>query len=104
MDTVLEFVSFFFLAVFCEGLVEYSLVEVLKRFAKRTWYVRYISLALGIVVAHAYQVSLPSRFGLEAISPLVDFTVTGLILGRGANYLSDIIGQLRGSRNGGTAI
>jgi len=49
-------------------------------------------------------VSLPGQFGLEAISPLVDYVVTGVVLGRGANYLSDFIGQLRGNRNGGNVI
>lgn len=101
VSAVLGFLGFFFLAVFIEGLIEYSVMEVLKRRSVPTWWVRYMSAALGVALAFAYEANLPARFGLTSRALWIDYTVTGLIVGRGSNYLSDFIGQLRGARDGG---
>lgn len=51
---------------------------------------RYISLALGIVVAVAYKIDIPAIVGLASEYAVVGYIVSGLIIGRGANYINDI--------------
>jgi hydrogenase/urease accessory protein HupE len=51
---------------------------------------RYISLALGIVVAVAYKIDIPAIVGLASEYSVVGYIVSGLIIGRGANYINDI--------------
>jgi hypothetical protein len=87
----MEFIQFIFLATLIEGLVTYLFGE---EEGKRP-YLRYVSLALGITLAIAYRASIPELFGINGAVPMVDFVVTGLIIGRGANYLNDIVSLVK---------
>ena len=80
-------VSLIFLATFVEGLTEY----VFSGFRG----VKYIALALGVVAAVAYNVDVLAVFGLTSGFPYVNQVVSGLIIGRGSNYLNDIISKFR---------
>ena len=50
-----------------------------------------LSLALGIIVAVAYKLDLPSYFNLKSDIPYVGCILTGILLSRGSNYLFDLI-------------
>jgi len=81
----------FFLAFFVEGLVEYL-------FAKDNVsqpVLKYIALALGVGLAIAYKVDLLAMVGLTSVVPLVGNIVSGIIIGRGSNYVNDVIGLLK---------
>ena len=52
---------------------------------------RYAAAGVGILLAVAYRADVLALFGLEAWFPWIGWVVTGIILGRGANYLHDVI-------------
>ena len=52
------------------------------------------SLVLGITVAIAYSLDLPSYFNLNSQIPYLGNILTGILLSRGSNYLFDLLGKL----------
>ena len=78
-------------------LVEGTLTYIFGDEGGKPW-LRYISLGLGIVVAIAYQVDIPAMAGLVSPYPFVGAIVSGLVIGRGANYVNDIVGLIRGNQ------
>lgn len=83
------------LATLIEGLITYVFGESSDN--PSTPWIRYVSLVLGIGAAVAYQVDIPAMAGLVSPFPYVSYVVSGLIIGRGANYLNDIIALIRGN-------
>jgi len=80
-----------FLATLVEGLIEYTMGgEGTKPFRK------YIALALGVVLAIAYDIDIPELVGLGSTIPLVGNVISGIVIGRGSNYANDIISAFRG--------
>lgn len=85
------FFGLLLLATFVEGLVEYLFAKdgvsqpVLK----------YIALGLGVVLAIAYQVDVLAFVGMTSVVPFVGYVVSGIMIGRGSNYVNDIVGMLR---------
>ena len=78
------------LATLVEGLVTY----VFGTEGSRPW-LRFVSLGLGVLAAVAYQIDLLALFGLASPIAWIGWIVSGLIIGRGSNYLNDIIGRVR---------
>jgi hypothetical protein len=79
------------LATLVEGLVEYVLGgEGTKPYRK------YAALVLGVVLAIAYDVDIPTMAGLTTTLPFIGNVVSGIIIGRGSNYANDIISAFRG--------
>lgn len=52
------------------------------------------SMALGIIIAIAYKLDLPSYFKLESKIPYVGCVLTGVLLSRGSNYIFDLITKI----------
>ncbi len=75
-----------------------SVVESFKvAFDKGKFSYTYIgSLLLGIAGCLVYSLDLFALAGLETAVPYVGSVLSGLVLGRGSNFVSDIIGKLRG--------
>jgi hypothetical protein len=86
------FASIFFLATFIEGLVEYMFA---KEGESQKW-MKYVALAFGVVLAVAYRVDIPSLLGLAANYGVVNYIVSGLIIGRGSNYVNDVLTTITG--------
>lgn len=84
-----------FLATFIEGLITYIFGESSEQ-STRPW-VRYVSLVLGVGAAIAYRIDIPAAAGLVGIYPIVGYVVSGLVIGRGANYVNDIVALVRGA-------
>ena len=84
-----------FLAFFVEGLIGYLWGDR-EGGAPREW-LKYVSLAFGVVLAFVYQLDVVSLVagGLVPIYPFVGYVVTGVIIGRGSNYVNDLVGSLR---------
>lgn len=81
------------LATLVEGTITYLFGEG----EGRKW-LRYVSLVLGVSASLAYKIDiLGAYFGLQAVSPIVGYIVSGVIIGRGANYANDLIGKLKAS-------
>lgn len=79
--------SIIFLATFTEGLIKYIAGDS----KKSRPYMKYVALAVGMVVAVAYQVDIPGMVGLTTPYLLANYIVSGIIIGRGSNYVHDIL-------------
>jgi hypothetical protein len=119
-DTVSTFAAILILATLAESIVEYlvkpiflpspgpgdpPLVEegdppvdelVPLKPATRGLVLRYVSAAIGIILCVAYSADLLALVGLTAGAPLIGQVITGIVVGRGANYLHDLVGQWDG--------
>ena len=52
------------------------------------------SFTLGVTIAIAYKLDLPSYFNLNSQIPYLGNILTGILLSRGSNYLFDLLGKL----------
>ena len=52
------------------------------------------SMVLGVIIAVAYKLDLPSYFNLSSDIPYVGFILTGILLSRGSNYMYDLLNKL----------
>lgn len=88
------FIGATLLAVLVEGTLTHIFGEDSQ--IKPEW-LRYFALILGIGAAVAYQLDLLAALGLPAAYPLIGYIATGLIIGRGSNYVNDFITKVRNS-------
>ena len=81
-------------------LIEETLTYIFgeNQTAPRPW-LRYVSLGLGMAAAVAYSIDITAMAGLNAINPYVGFIVSGLIIGRGANYINDIFALIQSKKS-----
>jgi len=56
----------------------------------------WIALVVGVAVAIAYDIDLFRSVGLETEIQFVGAALTGVIVSRGANYVSDILKKING--------
>jgi hypothetical protein len=81
-----------FLASFIEGLIKYVAGDKLDG---TRFYIPLISVALGVTLAVIYKISVLAMFGIESHVPVADYVISGIIMGRGSNYVNDVIGFFR---------
>src|SRR5262245_39797857 len=74
---------FFLLATLVEGIVEYAGDKVPATIKQ------YVAAGVAIALCVAYNADLLALLGLTSPYPYVGAIATGLILGRGSNYLHD---------------
>lgn len=88
----MELLGIIFLATFIEGLIDYMTGESdgLSR-----PYLKYVGLVIGVLVALAYQVDIPTMVGLSATWAPANYILSGIIIGRGSNYVHDILKSLQ---------
>lgn len=88
----MEFIAVIFLfAMLVESLTEY----VFGGISKLAPYLKYIALLVGVAVSVLYKIDvLFALFGLQSI-PVVGWIISGLIIGRGSNYVNDFISLAR---------
>ena len=77
-----------FLAVVVEGLVTYASTLCVDGVCQ--WKM-FVSAILGIVVAFCFRIDVFSLMGLESTVPFVPCILSGILIGRGSNYVADII-------------
>ncbi len=88
-----KIVSILTLAVITEGIIAY-----LEHF----WvngnfeFNMLFSMLLGIVIAVAYKIDLPSCLNLTSPIPYFGSVLTGILISRGSNYLYDILNVIKG--------
>ncbi len=78
-------------AILIEGIITYINQFLIQE--NFCWQMA-LSLALGIIVAVAYKLDLPSYFNLKSDVPYVGCVLTGILLSRGSNYVFDLLGKL----------
>lgn len=84
--------SLLVLAVFVEGTVEYFFS------ALRSDLLKYVALVIGVAVCVVFNLDLFGAFGLQASVPFVGAIMTGIIVGRGSNYVNDFVSKFREPR------
>ena len=84
----------FVLAMVAEALIEYFAAPLFNEEYKK--YVKYVALVLGVALCVAYQIDILAELvGLEALHPAIGWVVSGLIIGRGSNWLNDLVDYVR---------
>ena len=78
-------------AILIESLITYINQFIVKE--NFCWEMA-LSLVLGIIIAVAYKLDLPSYFNLKSHIPYVGCILTGILLSRGSNYVFDIFNKL----------
>lgn len=90
-------IQILFLAFLAEALTEYLAAPLVKGEGSRhpaaasPLYLRYIAVAVGVLLALAYRADLLAMMGLCAVTPWVGYIVTGILIGRGSNFLNDLV-------------
>lgn len=83
------------LATIAEAIVEYFVAPLLDKVGKQ--YVRYSAAGVGVLLCMAYQVDILNMLaGITPIHPAVGWALSGIIIGRGSNFLNDLISSVRG--------
>lgn len=88
------------LATLVEGFVEYifgTLFDKVPKLAGYKWALMYLSLLVGVGLAFYYAIDMVSLIannagGAVAVTP-VGIILSGLIIGRGANYINDFVSR-----------
>jgi hypothetical protein len=86
------------LAVFVEGTVKYITGSLQKRYRDIIKsYIPYFTLLFGCILALNFKLDILQIFGISVASvfPWVSYFMTGVIIGRGSNYLNDLISRLK---------
>jgi len=100
VNPAIAILGIFLLAALAEALVEYFVAPWLKPEGKefdepqktiRTMLLRYSSAAVGVGLCLAYTVDLLAIVGLESGWWWVGPFLTGLLIGRGANFVNDFV-------------
>jgi hypothetical protein len=102
---ITNFAAILILATLVEALVEY----LIKPFFAdpdtetggiinlpenvRTLILRYISALVGVGLCLAYGQDLLAVVDLHSVSPVIGQVITGIVIGRGANYLHDLVSR-----------
>lgn len=91
-------IGLLFLATFVEGLVNYIFGDAEGGSPRK--YVKFIALGIGVVCCIMFKVSIPDIFGFnwETRYEIFEQAFTGLIIGRGSNYLNDIMGLIKNKK------
>jgi len=83
-----QFMIIFGLAIFVEGTIEYLGVPVPSK------YKPYAAAILGILTCLGFGADMFALLGLTGVYPYIGQIATGLVIGRGSNYLNDIWSRL----------
>ena len=82
-------------AILVEALVEYgkSIEGMFSEHDYKTAITQLITIGMGILLAFAFHINAFAVLGID-VSPVVGTVLTGIIISRGSNYASDLIGKL----------
>lgn len=58
-------------------------------------YLAWIATAVGVVVALVFNVDLFALVGIHAVIPYGGVILTGILIGRGSNYVNDLVSTLK---------
>ena len=101
MNQITAITGILILATLCEALVEHLVAPIVdgrgaedpQREQWRVLGLRYISAGLGMILCVLYQADLLALLGLATPWPFVGWLLTGLVIGRGANWVHDFAGR-----------
>jgi len=82
-------------AILIEGLVEYgkTITDTFNDGEKRTALIQVITIVIGVGLAFAFDADMFVPLGLT-VNHYIGMVLTGIVMSRGSNYVSDLIGKL----------
>lgn len=82
-------------AILIEGLVEYgkNIADMFYGGDKKTAITQLVTIAVGIALAFAFNANMFVPLGLT-VNNYVGMVLTGIVMSRGSNYVSDLIGKI----------
>lgn len=82
-------------AILIEGLVEYgkTIADMFDSGEKRIALIQVITIVIGIGLAFAFDADMFVPLGLT-VNHYVGMVLTGIVMSRGSNYVSDLIGKI----------
>lgn len=82
-------------AVLIEGLVEYgkNIANMFYDGDKKTAITQIVTIVVGIALAFAFNANMFVPLGLS-VNNYVGMVLTGIVMSRGSNYVSDLIGRI----------
>ena len=94
MDPLSQLTLILFLAFIAEGMTEYfarPILAALGSINSSPMWLRYVAMLVGIGLSVAYRADLLLIIGFQAIHPMVGVVLTGILIGRGSNYMHDLV-------------
>lgn len=89
--------ALFAMSIFIEGFIEFFISDPS---VKQPW-LKYVGLVIGVGVCLAYRLDVFAILGIvspiASISNYIGCVLTGVIIGRGSNYLNDFIATFKAS-------
>lgn len=82
-------------AILIEGLVEYgkNIAEMFYSGEKKTAITQMVTIVIGIGLAFAFNADMFIPLGLT-VNHYIGMVLTGIVMSRGSNYVSDLIGKI----------
>jgi uncharacterized membrane protein HdeD (DUF308 family) len=82
-------------AILIEGLVEYgkTIADTFNDGEKRTALIQVITIVIGVGLAFAFNADMFVSLGLT-VNHYIGMMLTGIVMSRGSNYVSDLIGKI----------
>ena len=82
-------------AILIEGLVEYgkNIADMFYGGDKKTAITQMVTIVVGVTLAFAFNADVFIPLGLT-VNHYIGMVLTGIIMSRGSNYVSDLIGKI----------
>lgn len=82
-------------AILIEGLVEYgkNIAEMFYGGEKETAITQMVTIVVGVALAFAFGANMFIPLGLT-VNHYIGMVLTGIVMSRGSNYVSDLIGRI----------
>ena len=82
-------------AILIEGLVEYgkNIADMFYGGDKKTAITQMVTIVIGIALAFAFGANMFVPLGL-AVNHYIGMVLTGVVMSRGSNYVSDLISKI----------
>lgn len=82
-------------AILIEGLVEYgkNIIDMFYGGEKKTAIIQMVTIVVGIALAFAFGANMFVPLGLT-VNHYIGMVLTGIVMSRGSNYVSDLIGRI----------
>ena len=82
-------------AILIEGLVEYgkNIADMFYGGDKKTAITQIVTIVIGIALAFAFSADMFIPLGLT-VNHYIGMVLTGVVMSRGSNYVSDLIGKI----------
>lgn len=90
----MDIITIIAVAVLTEALIEYAktVAESFESKDYKTFRTQVASIILGVLMAFSFSINaFATGF---TVNPVVGTAITGIIISRGSNYASDLIGKL----------